>query len=74
MKQKGNFRQAADRQKDLANIHLQEGGELELALHAFEEAAELYSAEDATAFVLPRSPLADELAAPRTDATRKQRI
>lgn len=49
LKEKGSFRQAADRQKEVANIFVQEGGDLASALSSFEDAGELYSAEDATA-------------------------
>lgn len=49
LKQKGRLRQAADREKEVANIFVQEGGDLASALAAFEQAGELYSAEDATA-------------------------
>lgn len=48
-KEKGRFRQAADRSKDIATIYQQEGGDLVGALEAFEEAGDLYSAEDAIA-------------------------
>jgi alpha-soluble NSF attachment protein len=48
-KEKGRFRQAADREKEIAGIFQQEGGNLAGALQAFEAAGELYSAEDATA-------------------------
>lgn len=48
-KEKGRFRQAADREKEIAGIFQQEGGNLAGALAAFEAAGELYSAEDATA-------------------------
>lgn len=48
-KEKGKFRQAADREKEIATILAQEGGDLNGALEAFEAAGELYSAEDAQA-------------------------
>ncbi|ORY73826.1 soluble NSF attachment protein [Leucosporidium creatinivorum] len=48
-KEKGKFRQAADREKEIAQILAQEGGDLNGALEAFEAAGELYSAEDAQA-------------------------
>jgi alpha-soluble NSF attachment protein len=51
LKQKGRFRQAADREKEIATIYVQEGGDLAAALQAYEQAGELYSAEDATACV-----------------------
>lgn len=51
LKTKGSFRQAADRQKEVAVIYQQEGGDLMGALEAYEQAGELYMAEDATAFV-----------------------
>lgn len=48
-KEKGRFRQAADREKEIAGILQQDGGDLAGALEAFEAAGELYSSEDATA-------------------------
>ncbi|KAK4049816.1 vesicular-fusion protein S17 [Microbotryomycetes sp. JL201] len=47
--QKGKFRQAADREKEIAGILHQEGGDLQGALEAYERAGELYSSEDAQA-------------------------
>ncbi|KAI5475294.1 vesicular-fusion protein Sec17 [Pseudohyphozyma bogoriensis] len=48
-KEKGRFRQAADREKDIAVIWQQESGNLVGALEAYENAGELYASEDATA-------------------------
>lgn len=48
-KQKGRLRQAADREKDIAQILAQEGGDVQGALEAYERAGDLYSSEDATA-------------------------
>lgn len=48
-KEKGKFRQAADREKEIAGILAQEGGDLQGALEAYEAAGELYSSEDAQA-------------------------
>ncbi|GAA6016163.1 hypothetical protein JCM11491_003747 [Sporobolomyces phaffii] len=48
-KEKGRFRQAADREKEVATILQQEGGDLKGALEAFESAGDLYSSEDASA-------------------------
>ncbi|KAK4698130.1 alpha-soluble NSF attachment protein, partial [Phenoliferia sp. Uapishka_3] len=48
-KEKGRFRQAADREKEIAGIFQQEGGNLPAALEAFEAAGDLYQSEDATA-------------------------
>jgi len=46
---KGRFRQAADREKEIGQICQQDGQDLQMALEAFEQAGEWYSAEDATA-------------------------
>lgn len=48
-KQKGRFRQAADREKEAAQILVQEGGDPQSALEAYERAGDLYISEDATA-------------------------
>lgn len=48
-KEKGKFRQAADREKEIAVILAQEGGDLQGALEAYEQAGDLYSSEDAQA-------------------------
>lgn len=48
-KEKGRFRQAADREKEIAIIFVQEGGDLKGALDAYESAGDLYSSEDAVA-------------------------
>ena len=44
----GRFRQAADREKDIAQIHLQRG-DLARACQSFERAGEWYQQEDAYA-------------------------
>ena len=65
--QRGRFRQAADREsafccscpsscaqvmlEDIGQIYQQDGSDLRLAMEAFERAGDLYSGEDATAFV-----------------------
>ncbi|KAH9809903.1 hypothetical protein DFH28DRAFT_513414 [Melampsora americana] len=49
--EKGRFRQAADRQKDIARIFQQDSGDLQGALDAFLQAGDWYSQEDAHAFV-----------------------
>ncbi|GAA5866926.1 hypothetical protein JCM8547_003919 [Rhodosporidiobolus lusitaniae] len=48
-KEKGRFRQAADRNKDIASILQQEGGDLAGALEAYEQAGDIYMNEDAVA-------------------------
>lgn len=48
-KEKGRFRQAADREKEVATILMSEGGDLNGSLEAFESAGDLYSSEDASA-------------------------
>ncbi|KAH7104130.1 vesicular-fusion protein SEC17 [Auriculariales sp. MPI-PUGE-AT-0066] len=45
----GRFRQAADREKEIAQIHLTESGNLHKACESFERAGEWYSQEDAAA-------------------------
>ena len=45
----GRFRQAADREKEIAQIYLQETGDLRKACDSFERSAEWYAQEDATA-------------------------
>ncbi|GAA6031277.1 hypothetical protein JCM8097_005580 [Rhodosporidiobolus ruineniae] len=47
--EKGRFRQAADRNKEIASILQQEGGDLAGALQAYEQAAQIYMNEDAQA-------------------------
>jgi len=47
--EKGRFRQAADREKEIGQIYQQDGGDLEAALASFEQAGDWYSGEDATA-------------------------
>ncbi|GAA5982830.1 hypothetical protein JCM11641_004641 [Rhodosporidiobolus odoratus] len=48
-KEKGRFRQAADRSKEIASILQQEGGDLAGAMEAYEAAGDIYMQEDATA-------------------------
>lgn len=48
-KQRGKFRQAADRSKEIAQILTHEGGDLAGALDAYEQAGEMYAGEDAQA-------------------------
>lgn len=45
----GRFRQAADRMKEIASIHLTEQGDLTLALESYEKSAQWYEQEDAKA-------------------------
>lgn len=45
----GRFRQAADREKEIAQIYLQETNDLRKACDSFERAGEWYSQEDANA-------------------------
>ncbi|MBW0464955.1 hypothetical protein O181_004670 [Austropuccinia psidii MF-1] len=47
--EKGRFRQAADRQKDIGRVFQQDAGDLQGALDAFQQAAEWYAQEDAHA-------------------------
>ncbi|KAI0082290.1 vesicular-fusion protein SEC17 [Panus rudis PR-1116 ss-1] len=47
--QQGRFRQAADREKEIGQIYLQEVNDLRKACESFERAAEWYAQEDATA-------------------------
>lgn len=46
---KGRFRQAADRSKEIGQIFQQDGGDLQGALEAYDQAGEWYSQEDAAA-------------------------
>jgi alpha-soluble NSF attachment protein len=45
----GRFRQAADREKEIGQIYLQESNDLRKACESFERAADWYAQEDATA-------------------------
>jgi len=47
--EKGRFRQAADRQKEIGQIYQGDGSDLRAAMDAYEQAGEWYSSEDATA-------------------------
>lgn len=45
----GRFRQAADREKEIGQIHLQESNNLQKACESFERAGDWYQQEDAAA-------------------------
>lgn len=45
----GRFRQAADREKEIGQIYLQESHDLRKACESFERAGDWYAQEDATA-------------------------
>ena len=45
----GRFRQAADREKEIAQIHLQESNDLRKACESYERAGDWYAQEDAAA-------------------------
>lgn len=47
----GRFRQAADREKEIGQIYLQEQNDLRKACESFERAGEWYAQEDAQAYV-----------------------
>ncbi|KAF8213091.1 vesicular-fusion protein SEC17 [Mycena galopus ATCC 62051] len=47
--QAGRFRQAADREKEIGQIHLQENNDLRAACESYERAGDWYAQEDATA-------------------------
>lgn len=47
----GRFRQAADREKEIAQIYIQEKQDLSKGCESYERAAEWYVQEDATAYV-----------------------
>lgn len=47
--ERGRFRQAADRKKEVAQIYQQDGSDLQEAMNAYEKAGEWYSSEDANA-------------------------
>jgi len=49
--QAGRFRQAADREKEIAQIYIQEKQNLAKGCESYERAAEWYAQEDATAYV-----------------------
>lgn len=51
----GRFRQAADREKEIGQIYLQEMSDLRKACESFERAGDWYLQEDATAYVAVRS-------------------
>lgn len=52
--QAGRFRQAADREKEIAQIYIQEKQDLAKGCESYERAGEWYAQEDATAYVLTR--------------------
>ena len=52
--QAGRFRQAADREKEIAQIWIQEKQDLEKGCKSYERAGEWYAQEDATAYVFIR--------------------
>ena len=47
----GRFRQAADREKEIAQLRIQEGQDLHKGCESYERAGEWYAQEDATAYV-----------------------
>ena len=49
--QGGRFRQAADREKEIGQIYLQESNDLRRACESYERAGDWYAQEDATAYV-----------------------
>jgi alpha-soluble NSF attachment protein len=49
--QAGRFRQAADREKEIGQIYLQDQNDLRRACESFERAGDWYAQEDATAYV-----------------------
>ena len=50
----GRFRQAADREKEIAQIYIQEKQDLAKGCESYERAGEWYAQEDATAYVFIR--------------------
>ena len=46
----GRFRQAADREKEIGQIYLQEQNDIQKACESFERAGEWYAQEDAQAY------------------------
>ena len=48
--QSGRFRQAADREKEIGQIYLQEANDLRRACESYERAGDWYAQEDATAY------------------------
>jgi len=55
--QAGRFRQAADREKEIAQIWIQEKQDLDKGCKSYERAGEWYAQEDATAYVFIRATL-----------------
>lgn len=70
----GRFRQAADREKEIAQIHIQEKQDLVKGCESYERAGEWYLQEDATAYapiqVISRCCLFLRLIGRRTPASR----
>ena len=70
----GRFRQAADREKEIAQIYIQEKQDLAKGCECYERAGEWYLQEDATAYaliqVILRCCLFRSLAERRTPASR----
>ena len=50
--QAGRFRQAADREKEIGQIYLQDQHDLRRACESFQRAGDWYAQEDATAYVV----------------------
>lgn len=50
--QGGRFRQAADREKEIGQIYLQETNDIRKACESYERAGDWYAQEDAQAYVL----------------------
>jgi alpha-soluble NSF attachment protein len=48
--QSGRFRQAADREKEIGQIYLQESNDLRKACESYERAGDWYAQEDANAY------------------------
>lgn len=63
----GNFRQAADREKEIAQIYAQDGLDIAKALDSYQRAGDWYKQEDANAYATPYAELTIE---PPTSATR----
>jgi len=50
--QSGRFRQAADREKEIGQIYLQESNDLRKACESYVRAGDWYAQEDANAYVI----------------------
>jgi len=70
----GRFRQAADREKEIGQIYLQETKDIQKACASFERAGEWYAQEDATAYdaLFHCSDFADRMTAPPMHASKIQ--